>query len=79
MSENFIEDLHEMLHKWGYPPWQVQEILPHIVKVFEGVGILARVDDVYFVTELVEDETAWERAWQLLEKGGIAGSKGAAH
>ncbi len=78
MSDNFIEDLHEMLHKWGYPPWQVREILPHIVKVFEGVGILQRVGDVYFVTELVEYDGAWESAWELLEKEGIAGPQGPA-
>ena len=78
MSDDFIEDLRGMLHTFGYLPWQVQEILPHIVKAFEGVGILTRQDDVYFVTELVEDDAAWERAWELLEKEGIAGSEGPA-
>ena len=76
MSDDFIEDLRGMLHAWGYPEWQVQEILPRVVKVFEGVGILMRVNDAYLVTELVEDDRAWDRAWELLEKEGIAGSKG---
>ena len=78
MGDDFIEDLRGMLHTWGYPEWQVQGILPRVVKVFEGVGILVRVDEAYLVTELVEDERAWDRAWELLEKEGIPGSKGPA-
>ncbi len=74
----FIEDLHGLLRKWGYPEWQVQDVLPRIVRVFEGVGILHRVESLYLVTELVDDETAWNLVWELLAKGGIGKGHGPA-
>ncbi len=74
----FIEDLHELLHKWGYPEWQIQEVLPRIVRVFEGVGILHQFDDLYVVTELVDDEASWNLVWELLAKEGIGEGHGPA-
>lgn len=75
----FIEDLHGLLHKWGYPEWQVQDVLPRIVRVFEGVGILHRlIGNVYLVTELADDEASWDRVWQLLAKEGIGEGHGPA-
>lgn len=79
-TASFVEDLHQLLHTWGYPEWQVQEVLPRIVRVFEGVGILRRFDDdVYLVTEFADDDPSWDRVWELLEKEGIAGGQGPAY
>ncbi len=74
----FIEDLHGLLRKWGYPEWQVQDVLPRIVRVFEGVGILHRFESLYLVTELVDDKAAWSLVWELLAKEGIGEGHGPA-
>jgi len=74
----FAADLKDMLRKWSWPEWLINEKWPRILDVLVGVGILQTGPEGFSMTYLVESDEAWDTAWQALEKEGIVGGEGPA-
>lgn len=65
-----------MMHGWGWSDWQIRQALPRVLRVFVGVGLLQEVGGAFLPTSLIESDEAWDKAWEILEKEGIAGPTG---
>lgn len=74
----FVEDIKKMLREWEWPPWKINEEFPKILAAFVEVGILRSNDQGFELTGRVADDMAWQRAWDLLEKGGVTELGGSA-
>ena len=76
MSANpFVFELKDMLQKWGWPAWLIEEKWPRIIDTLVGVGILRTTEEGFELTPFVEDDEVWETAWKALEKEGIVGGE----
>ncbi len=70
-ADDFIEDLKKMLHKWGWPTWKINQDFPKVISAFVKVGIVRMTDQGFELTDLVGNDEAWNKAWDLLGKDGV--------
>ncbi len=68
---DYVAELGRMLREWNWPDWSIEVVLPKIVDVLVGLGILERVSGGYEPTSKAESPAAWTAAWALLGEEGI--------
>ncbi len=73
---DFVETLRNLMRSWRWPEWQIERVLPMVLKVCEGVGIIHATGEGYEVTELVTSPSAWELVTKHLREAGLIGSEG---
>jgi len=77
-ANDFALWIREKLKEWHWPPWLVEEKWPRILDALVGVGILTTTDEGFEMTDLVNDDEAWDVVWSTLEKEGVTGGEGPA-
>lgn len=65
---DFRDDLRKMMRSWGWDDFTVRDMLPRLVRILTGVGILVEVDGVCMATEKSSDDELWNTAMHLLEE-----------
>lgn len=67
------EDLKQKLKEispW-VPEWEFDVLLPELIRLALGVGIIAEAKGYYTFTRLAASPEAWEIVWKLLEVAGL--------
>lgn len=77
-ANDFALWVKDKLKEWNWPLWLVEEKWPRILDALVGAGILTTTDEGFEMTDLVNDDKAWDVVWGALEKEGVAGGQGPA-
>ena len=70
-SDDFVAALRDIMRSWRWPEPRIEQNLPKVIEICVKVGILVPRGDGFIVTELSQDDDAWERVWELFETEGI--------
>ncbi len=73
---DFVETLKDLMRSWRWPEWQIDQELPKLLEVCEGVGMIVPTDYGYEVTARVTDPAAWEAVNRHLKELGLVGGQG---
>ena len=78
VEDGMIEDIRNLMRSWGWTETMIDRNLPRLVQACIEIGILVPIEgDGFEITDLLDDEGAWDRLQRLLQDRGIGGQAAA--